>query len=367
MKVAIIHDFLTQDGGAERVLKSLKDLYPEAPIYTLVYHQKRVADHWQNKDIRPSFLQKLPFGKEKYQWYLSLMPAAIEQHDLQGYDMVISSSSAFAKGVITPPETLHLCYCHTPTRYLWSDTHSYIEELGVNRLVKRMLPPFISKLRLWDKATAERVDHFVANSKLVQTRIKKYYRRDSELIYPPVEIDQFHPVERPANYFLAGGRMVPYKKLDMVIRAFNRLGIPLKIFGFGPLEKKLRAMAKPHIEFLGKVKDHELTTLYQNALAFIHPQIEDFGIMAVESMASGRPVIAYRGGGALETVVDGVTGKFFDEPHWEALGDAVIRFYQEEYDSRLIRAHAEKFSSTVFQTRVLELVNNICHEHRVRR
>ena len=361
MKTALVHDFLTQDGGAERVLKVLQELFPEAPTYTVIYQPDKVAEHFKNKDIRPSFLQKIPIIKNKYQWLLPLMPLAIEQHDLRQYDLVISSASAFAKGVITPPHTLHICYCHTPTRYLWSDTHSYLEELGANRLVKRVLPPILSRIRIWDRLTADRVDDFIANSHAVKRRIKKYYQRESEVIYPPVQTTKFNLTDKIENYFLAGGRLVPYKKIDLIIRAFNRLGIPLKIFGFGPAEEYLKSIAKPNIEFLGKVNDADLNDLYGRALAFIHPQEEDFGIMAVEAMAAGRPVIAYRAGGALESVIDGVTGKFFNEQTWESLGDAVIRFYQENYQPAVIRQHAEKFDTVHFKQKINDYVNHRWH------
>ncbi|MFA5076066.1 MAG: glycosyltransferase [Patescibacteria group bacterium] len=362
MKVALVHDHLVQDGGAERVLKIFQDIFPNAPIYTLLYNAKTMGNDFRQKDIRTSFIQDLPWGLKKYQWYLPLMPMATERHDLTGYDLVISSASAMAKGVITHPNTLHICYCHTPTRYLWTDTHSYIKELNVNRVLKRIIPLFLTRLRKWDRLAADRVDYYVANSKNVAKRIYKYYRRQSEVIYPPVEIDKFYIADQLNHYYLAGGRLVPYKRFDMVVQAFNKLGIPLKIFGTGPEEAKLKKMAKPHIEFLGRVSPKQLAELYAHALAYIHPQEEDFGITSVEAMASGRPVIAYPVGGALETVIPGVTGEFFDEQTWESLGDAVIRFKPESYDPQTIRQHATKFGVDEFKNRIMDYIEKTYQE-----
>ncbi|MFH1226075.1 MAG: glycosyltransferase [bacterium] len=356
MKVALVHDYLNQAGGAEKVLKVLQAIFPEAPIFTLLYDEKKLGHIFPAQKVRSSFIQQLPFGRTKYKWFLLAMPAAIESFDLSGYDLVISSASAFAKGVITRPGTQHFCYCHTPTRYLWSDTHSYIEELSYSKLIKKFLPYFLTRLRLWDRLAADRPDHLIANSRTVQKRIKKYYNRESDLIQPPVETDKFKISGQLGNYYLIGGRLVPYKRYDLAVQAFNKLGIPLKIFGEGPELDKLKKMAKDNIEFLGKVDDEQLVELYSRCLAFIHPQEEDFGITAVEAMASGRPVIAYGSGGALETVIDGVTGKFFDEQTWEALADAVIRFKPEDYNPPAIREHARKFDVEVFKRKIKDYI-----------
>ncbi len=356
MKVALVHDHLVQYGGAERVLKVLHGMFPAAPIFTLLYDHKTMGNDFVKKDIRPSFLQNLPLALKHYQWYLPLMPAATEHHDLNDFDLVISSASAMAKGVITNPKTLHICYCHTPTRYLWTDTHSYVRELKTNRLLKKIIPLYLTRLRKWDRLAADRVDHFIANSQTVADRIKKYYRSPSEVIYPPVEVEDFYLAERVNHYYLAGGRLVSYKRFDIVVQAFNKLGIPLKIFGDGPEEEKLKKMARPHIEFLGKVSDSKKAELYAHCLAFINPQEEDFGITAVEAMASGRPVIAYPVGGATETVIPGLSGEFFDEQTWESLGDAVIRFKPDKYDQKKIRAHAEQFSTQAFEKRLSDFI-----------
>ena len=356
MKVALVHDYLSQDGGAERVLKALHELYPSAPIFVLFYDKQTTPKYFLAQDLHYTFLQFMPWGVSHYRWYLALMPFATERHDLSEFDVVISSTSAFAKGIITAARGLHLCYCHTPTRYLWTDTHSYIEDLNYNRLVKTILPPLISRLRSWDQMSAQRVDHFIANSANVRQRIQKYYRRDAEVIYPPVDTQIFKIADSLGDYYLAGGRLGPYKRFDLVVTVFNRLGGPLKIFGSGPEEEKLKMMAQKNIEFLGPVDDVQKAELYSRALAFIHPQVEDFGITAVESMAAGRPVIALAAGGALETVAEGVTGRFFSELTWESLLDILLKFDLAGFDSVKIRNHALQFSADNFKSKMAEQV-----------
>lgn len=357
LKIALVHDHLVQDGGAEKVLRAFQELYPQAPIFTIVCEKKSTNDYFADKDIRPSFLQNIPWGVKKYQWWLSLMPAAVESHNLMEYDVVLSSASSFAKGVIINPSATHICYCHTPTRYLWSDSHNYLKELKVNFLVKRILPLTLNRLRIWDRLAADRVDYFIANSQTVSHRIKRYYGRESELIYPPVETSNFYISNEPKKYFLAGGRLVPYKRFDLVVKAFSRLGIPAKIFGIGPEMKYLKKIAKPNVELLGRVSDKQKAELYSKCIAYINPQDEDFGITTIEAMASGRPVIAYRKGGATETVLAGETGEFFDEQIWEELADKVLRFEMSKYDPLFIRAHAEKFSWDNFKTQIKNFVD----------
>lgn len=349
MKIAIVHDYLVQEGGAEKVLEVMHKIWPAAPIYTLFFHKKNMEKVFSEGNIRTSFLQKMPFALKRYQWYLPLMPVATESYDLSQYDVVISSSSAFAKSVITNPRTLHISYCHTPTRYLWSDTHRYVEDLRYPRMIKFFLPYLLNRLRAWDELTSRRPDKFIANSYFVSQRIKKYYRRESDIIYPPVETEKFFISSDIGRYYLTGGRLVPYKRFDITIHAFNQLGLPLKIFGEGPQLEHLKKIAKGNIEFLGKVGVKNLAELYSRCRAFIHPQVEDFGITAVEAMASGRPVIAYREGGAIETIVPGGTGDFFDEQSWEALADKVVRFRDGLCDPQKIKQHAEKFSVRRFQ------------------
>lgn len=355
IKIALVHDHLAQDGGAERVLQAFQAIWPEAPTFVLVHNPKTAHTSFLQRDIQTSFIQRLPFGLKHYQWFFPLMPTAVESYDLMSYDVVLSSTASFAKGVITRPDTLHLCYCHTPTRYLWSDTHSYVQELGVNRFVKWLLPFFLTYVRMWDKMAADRVDHFVANSKLVQERITKYYKKASTVIYPPVDIERF-TIGQVQDYYLAGGRLVAYKRFDLVVAAFNRLGRKVKIFGDGPEFKNLRKQAKSNIEFLGKVSEAELAQLYQGALAFINPQVEDFGITMVEAMACGRPVIAYGRGGAAEIVLPGETGELFAYQTWEDLADVIIHFQPQKYSPQAIRRQAETFALPQFQAKIKQYV-----------
>lgn len=354
MKIALVHDHLSQDGGAERVLRTMQEIWPLAPTFSLFYDKKKAHPDFKNKDIRTSFLQHLPLGIKKYKWFLPLMPAATEAHALDDFEIVISSSSAFAKGVLTSPATLHLCYCHTPTRFLWSDSRSYVEELPYNYLIKIFLPIFLTRLRIWDRLTAERVDHFIANSQTVAGRIKKYYGRETDaIIYPPVDTANFF-LAKPDNYYLAGGRLVSYKRFDIIVKVFNRLKWPLKIFGRGPEEKKLRRNARKNIEFLGGVSDQEKAELYSRAIAYLHPQVEDFGITAVEAMASGRPVIALGRGGAAETVIDNLTGKIFYEQNWQDLLDTLLKFKPENFSPERIRTYALQFDKEIFKKRLRE-------------
>lgn len=372
MPTALIHDHLAQDGGAEKVLQVLAGMFKEAPIFTLLYEKKNI-DCYAGHQIETSVIQKLPGGVKHYQWYLFFMPIAVEFFDLSAYDLVISDTSSFAKGVITKPDCLHICYCHTPTRYLWSDTHEYLNGLKYNKWFKKIISLVLSHIRLWDRAAADRVDLFIANSVTVQKRIKKYYRRESVVIYPPVETEKFSvmaPAERAAGekYFLAGCRLAPYKRLDLVIEAFKKLGAgyKLKIFGDGVDLKRLKKIAgenaalknneSPNIEFLGRITEEEKARLYRGAEAFINPQEEDFGITVVESMASGRPVIAYRKGGATETIVEGKTGVFFDVQTPEALEMAIRNFKAEAYNPEEIRVHASQYSVENFKRRMSEFI-----------
>ncbi len=364
MKVALIHDHLAQEGGAEKVLKILADMFPEAPIYTLLYDQKKVDKNFAGRRIESSIIQRLPGGVRHYKWYLYFMPMAVEFFDLRPYDLVISDASAFAKGVITTPETIHICYCHTPTRYLWSDAHQYLNELKYNKWIKKIISLTLGRLRVWDFAAAQRVDYFIANSETVRRRIAKFYRREATIIYPPVETSKFKIADlsqqpRGERYFLVGCRLAPYKRVDMVVQAFKALGANyrLKIFGDGldlPRLQKL-AGAATNIEFLGRVSEERKADLYARALAFINPQEEDFGITAVEAMASGRPVIAYRRGGATETVVEKISGVFFEEQTPEAVMAAIRRFVddydsgEQLWDSKKIREHAEQYSVANFK------------------
>lgn len=364
MRIALVHDHLGQDGGAERVVRVWQQMFPQAPLFTLVHNPKQANPEFATTDIRTSFIQKLPFGSTRYQWYLPFMPTAVERYPLQGdYDVVLSSAASFSKGVITLPKTLHISYIHSPTRYLWSDTTRYVDKLPYPKFLKWYAPHVLNRIRQWDYVAAQRPDILLANSKIVQQRIEKYYRRSSDILYPPVDVQKFTVGTGKGGYFLTGGRLVTYKRFDLVVEAFNRLGLPLKIYGTGPAMKDLQFQAKPNIEFLGRVPDAQLPSLYADALAFINPQEEDFGITVVEAMAAGRPVIAYKAGGALETVRPGVSGVFFDDQDWESLSDAVIRFRAEQFDPQAIRTWSETFSTANYQTKLHDYINERYQQH----
>ncbi|MFA6306273.1 MAG: glycosyltransferase [Patescibacteria group bacterium] len=358
MKVALIHDHLAQDGGAEKVLKILAEMFPEAPIYTLLYEKKNADKYYRHRRIETSIIQRLPGGVTHYQWYMPFMPMAVEFFDLSGYDLVISDSSSFAKGVITSSHTLHICYCHTPTRYLWSDTHQYIQELKYNKYFKKVIFLVLNYIRMWDRLAADRVDEYIANSRFVAKRIKKYYKRESSVIYPPVETDKFKIAERAGDYFLIGGRLAPYKRVDLVVEACKKTAKKLKVFGDGVDLARLKQIANgdKNIEFLGWVDDAAKAELYSHCLAFIYPQEEDFGITAVEAMASGRPVIAYKRGGATETVIDGVSGVFFNEQTVASLAEAINSFDSAKFKPEIIKQHAEQFSVARFKDEITKYI-----------
>jgi glycosyltransferase involved in cell wall biosynthesis len=357
LKVAIVHDWLNQIGGAESVLEALVEMYPQAPIYTSIYWPQAMPEAYRSWDIRTSFMDRLPLVKKHHQPFLPLYPLAFEQFDLRGYDLVISNKSAFCHGVVTTAETLHVCYCLTPTRFLWDYT-GYVQREGLGKLAHWVLPPFLSYLRLWDKAAADRVDHFVAISQAVRQRIQKFYRRQAVVIYPPVDTTRYVPAEGGDDYFLIVSRLIPYKRIDLAVQAFNQLGLPLVIIGDGRDRAGLQAMARPNIKFLGRVPYDELGQLMARCRAFILPGLEDFCIAPVEAQAAGRPVIAFARGGALDTVVEGVTGTFFHEQSPQALAEAIRSFDDTRYDSAVIREHAERFDTTVFKQQLSQFIES---------
>jgi len=362
-KVAIVAEELTQLGGAERVLDCFIELFPKAPIYTIVWDDKKTNGKYQGKDIRTSFIQKLPFGMKKYKWYLPLMPWAIESFDLKNYDLVLSVTSALIKGVKTKRPTLHICYCNTPTRYLWFDSAEYIKNAPIPFFVRPLMPMVIKYLKKWDLKVSKRPDFYIANSINVQNRIKKYYHRDSTPIFPPVDTKNFRPDSkiRPARsgkYFLLVSRIEPYKKVDLVIGAFKKLNLPLKVVGGGTRLNEYKDISAKNIEFVGRVSDEKLAEYYQNSIATIFPQEEDAGIVPLESMVAGRPVIAYAKGGALESMVEGKTGVLFKEQTLAGLTKAIKKFQKMKFDAREIRSHAEKFDKTLFKKKILEYINS---------
>lgn len=356
MKIALVHDYLVQYGGAERVLECFCELFPYAPIYTLVYDKKLMHGVLEGKNIKTSFLQKLPFAATRHRIFPPFMPMAIESFDFSDYDVVLSDSSSFAKGIITGPETLHICYMHTPMRYAWDDCQKYTHEFYFPGFIKKLVPFFMNYIRVWDKASAARPDRLIANSRFIARRIKKYYQRDSQVIHPPVSIDNFSVSDQRDDYFLMTGRLMSYKRFDIVIRAFNQLKMKLKVIGRGPELDQLQEMAGPQIEFLGRVSEKELARYYSHCRAFIFPQEEDFGIVAIEAMASGRPVIAYRGGDIPEHVEEGRTGLFFDHQTVEDVIVAIKNFRDNDYDPNYIRERVKKFDKSIFKAKIREYI-----------
>jgi len=363
LKVALVHDWGNQVGGAEGVLLALKELFPGAPVYMSMYDPTVMPAVCRTWDVRTSFMDRLPLVKRHHQPFLPLYPLAFEQFDLSEFDLVISNKSGFCHGIVTPPETLHIDYCLTPTRYVW-DYHSYAHREGIGRLANFLLQPLLTGLRTWDRLAADRVDHFVAISREVQRRIKKYYRRDSTVIYPPVETERFAPADDHDDYFLIVSRLIPYKRIDLAVRAFNELECTLKIVGEGRDRQTLERLAGPNVQFLGRVPDGALQTLLQRCRAFIFPGHEDFGIAPLEANAAGRPVIAYRAGGALDTVIEGKTGLFFDEPTPESLAAAVRALDGVTVEPALIRQHALRFDKAVFQRDFMHFVEEKYEAHK---
>ena len=361
MKVAFVHYWLVTDRGGEKVLEALCELFPDADIYTHVLNPSRTSKNILKHSIRTTFIQNLPFSKRLYQKYLPLMPIALEQLDLRNYDLVISSESGPAKGVLTSPNTLHLCYCHSPMRYVWDMYHDYLESAtGLTRL---LMPPLIHYLRMWDYASAARVDQFVANSNHVAARIQKHYRRSAKVIYPPVDVKAFTQSNNHEDFYLIVSQLVKYKRIPLAVEAFNRNGRQLIVIGEGEEFETLRGIAKKNVTLLGRQEFSVIRDHLARCKALIFPGEEDFGIVPVEAMASGRPVIAYRKGGALETVIENVTGIFFNEQTPNALIDAVSRFelIQNQFSQEKIVNHALAFSREEFKSRMKQLIEEALH------
>lgn len=357
MRVALVHDYLIQYGGAERVLEEFCNIFPSAPIYTLFYDETATGHAFSGRDIRTSFLQHIPRIASSYKLFPLLMPMAIENLDLSQYDLILSSSSSYANGVITKGNGVHFSYCHSPMRYAWLNYKNITGDSMYPKFIEKFIPLFLPYMRLWDKQSSQRPDYYICNSKFVKSKIKKYYNKTSEVVHPPLNYHKFY-IDKPKDYFLLVGRMVPYKRFDIAIKAFNKLGLPLKVIGKGPEYKKLKNMAGPNIEFLGLVSEQYLPKYYASAQAFIFPQEEDFGITALESMASGRPVIAYRAGGALESISGENTGIFFDKQTPQSLIRAVGEFQKREFDPKYIRASVAKFDKLQFRQNIVKAINN---------
>jgi glycosyltransferase involved in cell wall biosynthesis len=349
-KVALVHDWLTGQRGGEKVLEIFAEIFTDAPVYTLFHFPGSQIEALEMRDIQTSFIQRLPFLRKKYRRYLPLFPLAIELFDFHNYDLVISSSHCAAKGAIPRPDALHICYIHSPMRYAWNQYFSYFSSEQLGFLSRLIIPGKIHKLRIWDESSSHRVDHFIANSKAVAQRVHKYYRRDADVIHPPVDTDFYVTGEREKDYFLIVSALVPYKKIEVAIETFNQKGLPLKIVGIGPDYRKLRKMAKANIEFLGSLPGEDLRQTYQEARALIMPGEEDFGINSLESQACGVPVIALGRGGATETVIPGETGFLFDEPSVHELSAALDKFQDFSFNKAAIRANALNFSRDSFKT-----------------
>jgi glycosyltransferase involved in cell wall biosynthesis len=383
LKVALVHDFLTQYGGAERVLEVFCEMFPTAPIYTLLYDQEAMRGKFESKEIRTSFLQKFPrFLRNRKKWLLPLMPTAPETFNLRDFDLIISSCGAWSKAIITRLNVKHICYMHSPMRFAWEEGEEYLLEQKRSAKTNFFARLFLNYLRLWDRVSADRPDYLIANSIFTQERIRKYYGRESTVIYPPVQLatynsqlitlDNEKSFKFPASpaggqvssfkkYFLVVSRLSPYKKIDAVVEAFDKLELPLVVIGEGQQEKYLRSIAKGNVKIIGWQTEEKIKEYYSEARAFIFSGVDDFGIAPVEAMAQGVPVLALKKGGALEIIEEGRTGEFFASNKPEIIAESVRRFVEKEkeYDKELIKSQAKKFSKERFVREFSEYVNHI--------
>jgi glycosyltransferase involved in cell wall biosynthesis len=356
-RVALVHDWLTGMRGGEKVLEVLCELFPNATLFTLLHNKDAMSPTIEGMKIRTSFIDRLPFKTNHYRNYLPVMPFAIESMDFSDFDLIISTSHAVAKGAMPRAGAIHICYCHTPMRYVWDQYDEYFGKGRAGfatRIAMKMIAPY---LRSWDVNSANRVHHFIANSKNVAERIRRIYGRESEVLHAPVDCSKFRLSTRDDGYYLIVSALVPYKRLELAIDVFNQTGDRLVVVGSGPEEAKLKSISKPNVEFAGWASGGKLADYYANCRALIFPGEEDFGIVPLEAMASGKPVIAYAKGGALETIVDGETGIFFEEQTAEALLAAIRTSQTMTFSPQLIRKHAEKFDRSVFEENLFQLVN----------
>jgi glycosyltransferase involved in cell wall biosynthesis len=363
MRIALVHDWLNGMRGGEKVLETLCELYPDATLFTLIYEPDKVSPILRKMNvISHPVLSKLPLAKSHYRYYLPLFPHFIEQFDLTGYDLVISTSHCVAKGVIIPPEAFHLCYCFTPMRYAWDQYHQYFPA-NKKGICSVLIPFIMTHLRNWDQKTADRVDQFVAISENISRKIYKYYRRESTILYPPVDTDFFYPEDCTIeDFYLIVSALVPYKRIDIAIQAFNELNLPLKIVGKGPEMAQLAAKARSNVAFLGWQDDLAIRALYSRCQALIFPGEEDFGIVPLEAMSCGRPVIAYAKGGALETVKEGINGIFFYNQTADSLIEAIKNFKTSYFSEKIIRESISNFSRELFKENFKQLVDQYYNE-----
>ncbi len=355
LRIALVHDWLTGMRGGEKVLEVLCELYPQATLFTLLHNRGSVSETIEKMQIRTSFIDRLPLKATKYRNYLPLFPRAIESFDFSEFDLILSTSHAVAKGARPAPGALHICYCHTPMRYVWELYDEYFGPGRAGVLTRAAMSIVAPRLREWDIRSSDRVHFFVANSRNVADRIRQYYRRPADVIHPPVNVDQFVVSGKDEGYYLIVSALVPYKRVDLAIETFNQIGERLLVVGTGPESKRLESTANKNIQFLGWQNDLELSRLYAGCRALIFPGIEDFGIVPLEAMASGKPVIAFAKGGALETVVDGSrfpAGLFFHEQSVQALKDSIAKFSTSKFDPLTIRAHAERFARPRFKEKI---------------
>jgi glycosyltransferase involved in cell wall biosynthesis len=358
MKIAVVHDYFTQLGGAERVVQELYRMVPDPALFATVALADCMPPRLRNASVQTSWMQNLPNISKYYRFYFLLYPFAVGSMDLSEYDLVLSSSSSYAKGVRTSRDAVHVCYCHTPMRWAWSyDSYSRRESFGFTQ--RAILPVLISALRRWDEEASRQPDHFVANSRVVAERIRKAYGRTAEVIHPPIEVDRFHPSDEVDDYYLVLSRLVSYKRIDLAVQACTERKKKLLVIGDGPVRRSLEALAGPSVRFLGRASDKDVEYYVSRCRALLFPGEEDFGMAPLEVAAAGRPTIAYRAGGAVETVIENVTGVFFNSQTPEDLGDAIERFELKEWSPDRLRQHAEGFSLEVFQRRFRAFLHRV--------
>ncbi|HEV2884250.1 MAG TPA: glycosyltransferase [Pyrinomonadaceae bacterium] len=357
-KIALVHDYFIQMGGAERVAMAMHDSFPSAPIYTTVALQHRLPQQLRVADIRTSAMQSLPGIERRFREYFMLYPFAVEHFDLSQYDLIFSSSSGYAKGVRRRRDAIHVCYCHTPMRWVWR-YEDYVARESFGGAARSVLPLCLWGLKKWDLRASQQPNYNIANSQLIADRIKKIYGREAVVIPPPIDVDRFQPSNEVDDYYLVLSRLMPYKRIDLAVEACKRMDRRLIVIGDGPDRARLEKLAGPKTEFLGRQPDHLVSHYASRCRALLFPGEEDFGMVPLEVNAAGRPVIAFRGGGAMETVVEGVTGVFFDRQESDALAEAIEDFEGRFWHQQLLRRHAEKFDPRVFAFRVLQFLSSV--------